>query len=82
MILLDQIVEVFGLPQFTVRRKVSFCLELVERFGGGRIFVDVDDSWFAGMRGSEGFEMADGSFSLTKTERRRTLLRWICLCFS
>ena len=56
MILLDQIVDVFYLSQFTACEKVSFCFELVERFGRGCVFVHVDHPWLAGMRRSEGFE--------------------------
>jgi hypothetical protein len=56
VILLDQIVEVVDLPQFHVFREVSFCLEFIEGFGGGRVFVHVDHSWFATMRGGESFE--------------------------
>jgi hypothetical protein len=56
VILFDQIVKVFDLSQFHVFREVSFCLEFFEGFQVGRVFVHVDDSWFAGMRGGEGFE--------------------------
>ena len=63
----DQIVEVFDVPSFTVFRDISFCLELVERFGIGRIFVNVDHTRFANMRRNERFEKETfGSFSISR----------------
>ena len=35
---------------------MSFCFELVEGCGVRRIFIHVDHSWFARLRGSERFE--------------------------
>ena len=55
MILLDPIVEILHLSQFTGFEDVSFHLELVEGFGVRRIFVHVDHSWFTGMGSSKRF---------------------------
>jgi hypothetical protein len=43
MVLFNQIVEVFYLPQFHVLRQDSSSFDLGNRFGVGRIFVHIDD---------------------------------------
>lgn len=53
MILFDQVVKVFDVPQLTAYGKVPFCFELVKRFGVRRIFVHGDHSRLVSMRGSE-----------------------------
>jgi len=56
MILFDQIVEIFDLPQFAVFGDVSLRFEFCECFGRGCVFVHVDHPWFVGRRGGERFE--------------------------
>ncbi len=56
MILLDPIVEVFHLPQFSMFRKISFCFELIKCFGVGGVFVHIDHTGLAGMRSSKCLE--------------------------
>jgi hypothetical protein len=60
MVLFNQIVEVFHLPQFTAFGNDARYFEFIECFGIGSVFVDVDHTWFIGMRGSERFEQEAG----------------------
>jgi hypothetical protein len=50
MILFDDVVEVLDLPQFTGFWDGPLILELLERFGIRRVFVDCDDPRSGGMR--------------------------------
>ncbi len=56
MILFNEIVEVLHLSQFTAFRKVSCCLEFLERFGVRCVFVHIDDAWLARMGSCKRFE--------------------------
>jgi len=56
MILFNHIVEILHLPEFTAFGNESCNFQFIERFGIGRVFVHVDDSWFVGMRGGKRFE--------------------------
>src|SRR5258708_23086460 len=42
MVLFDQIVEVFHLPQFHVRRQHSSCFQVGNGLGICRVFIDID----------------------------------------
>jgi hypothetical protein len=54
VILLDEIVEVFHLSQFTVCGKRLLCLKHIEGFGIGGVFVDVDHARCHRMSSSKG----------------------------
>src|SRR5256885_9256006 len=56
VILLDQIVEIFHLSQFTVCGKVPFRLKPIEGFGVGCVFVNSDDARCHGMSCGKGCE--------------------------
>jgi hypothetical protein len=56
MVLLNQIVKIFDWSQFAALRDASFRFEFVEGFGIGSIFVHVDDTRFARVRGGKHFE--------------------------
>src|SRR5258708_33560698 len=53
MVLLDQIVEIFDLPQLHAFRKYPGGFELSNRFGIGRVLVDIDHTrcWRGGVGG-------------------------------
>src|SRR5438128_10512761 len=53
MVLLDQIVEIFDLPQLHAFRKYPGGFELSNRFGRGRVLVDSDHTrcWRGGVGG-------------------------------
>src|SRR5260370_37221942 len=66
MILFDEVVEVFALSQFTRLWHNPFRLQLLERFGIGRVFINCDDARSAGMRCSKRFrEETFGSVSIS-----------------
>jgi hypothetical protein len=53
MILFDDVVEIFDLPQFTAFRNISLSLEFGERLWIGCVFIDGDHSGINGMGGTE-----------------------------
>ena len=44
VVLLDQVIEIFDLPQFDRRGKDSSGFEVCNGFGIGRILIDIDDA--------------------------------------
>ena len=65
MILLDEVVEVLILPQFTRIWQDPFRFELLESFGIGSVLINGDDVRSAGMRHSQRFrEEAFGRLSI------------------
>jgi hypothetical protein len=52
MVLLDQVIEVLALPQFTRVWNRRFRFELLESLGIGSVFINRDDSRSASMRRS------------------------------
>src|SRR5690242_2932078 len=56
MILFNEIVEVFDLPQFTIFWDVTLRFQLSEGFEVSRVFINVEHTWRTRMRGREGFE--------------------------
>ena len=65
VILLDEVVEVFALPQFTSIWHDPFRFQLLESFRIGRVFIHGDDARCAGMRRSQRFrEEAFGRFRI------------------
>jgi len=53
MVLLDQVVEIFDLPQFHALREKPSGFEVSHRFGIGGVLINVDDTWccFGGLMG-------------------------------
>src|SRR5258708_39686277 len=65
MVLLDEVVEVFALPQFARVWHDPFCFQLLESLWIGRIFINGDDARSAAMRRSKRFrEEAFGRFRI------------------
>ncbi len=67
MVLFNEIIEVLHLSQLTASGETSFSLKLVEGFGVRSIFVHVDHSWRARVRGCKRFEQeVPGGFCVSR----------------
>jgi len=63
MVLFDEIVKIFALPEFTRDGKNPCCLQFLERFRVCRVFVDCDHARSHRMEGPDSFpEKALGSW--------------------
>src|SRR5258708_1030239 len=72
MVLLDEIIEILPLPEFTRAWHDPFRFQFLERFWIGRVFINGDDSRSAGMSRSKRFrEEASGCLSISRgTEQK------------